>query len=108
MTTHTPGPWLITPNGTVYALDETGSCNRFSVQVQGGFERSRRGADLPTMPAELDANARLIAAAPDLLAACEAFVRYDSDTDDDVHMMLNYAEALRLTKAAIARATGAA
>lgn len=58
----TPGPWLISDNDGrfVYALNAEGF-NRFYLHVHGPH----------TPTAELDAVARLIAAAPDLLAACE-------------------------------------
>jgi hypothetical protein len=57
---------------------------------------------------ELEAAARLIAAAPDLLAACEAFVNYDSSVDHDgIDMMLAYETANLLIRAAIARAGAA-
>lgn len=55
MTKHTPGPWLV-EGRTVYALNDDGY-NRFSALVQ----------DAHTPGDELEANARLIAAAPDLL-----------------------------------------
>ena len=65
-TQHTPGPWTII-TGSVYK------------------ERSSGGGDIPiahmdreigngTVPVERDANARLIAAAPDLLTALEMTV----------------------------------
>ncbi|MHC3750731.1 hypothetical protein ACYKDZ_17825 [Stutzerimonas stutzeri] len=59
MTKHTPGPWLV-EGRTVYALNDDGY-NRFSALVQ----------DAHTPGDELEANARLIAAAPDLLEAAE-------------------------------------
>lgn len=55
----TPGPWLLSGR-TVYALNDEGF-NRFSALVQ----------DAHTPWDELEANARLIAAAPDLLAALD-------------------------------------
>ena len=54
-TKHTPGPWTIRDNQDVMA-DEEG---RLIAQCHAGY-REERGA-----------NARLIAAAPDLLAACQ-------------------------------------
>ena len=72
MTKHTPGPWVTDPRyfGNVYCDDATGSL----VAKCGRFEFVSRPAE------ELAANTRLIAAAPDLLAALEAMVEfYDSD-----------------------------
>ena len=60
---HTPGPWLRNKT-TVYALDETGKCNRFFALFQGGFVRH---PDDRTLHDELIANATLAHAAPDLL-----------------------------------------
>jgi hypothetical protein len=64
-TTHTPGPWLC-DRQTVYALNDEGQ-NRFVAGIQGGFTSIT--PRVRTEAGELDANARLIAAAPDLLAA---------------------------------------
>ena len=58
--THTPGPWR-REGRFVYALGE-GETNVFSANVQGGGS----GSDVATL-AEQEANARLIAAAPELL-----------------------------------------
>ena len=60
---HTPQEWL-RDGTTVYALNVEGT-NRFSAQVQGGWATSGRNR---TEASELEANARLIAAAPELLA----------------------------------------
>jgi hypothetical protein len=59
MSQHTPGPWR-RDGLTTYALNEHG-WNRFSAQVQ----------DPHTPLEELLANARLIAAAPEMLEALE-------------------------------------
>lgn len=56
MSKHTPGPWMV-EGCTVYALNDDGY-NRFSALVQ----------DAHTPVDELEANARLIAAAPELLS----------------------------------------
>lgn len=65
MTRHTPGPWMTADSDPtfVYALGDDGF-NRFCAHVQ----------DAHTSRAELEANARLIAAAPKLLKACEMLV----------------------------------
>lgn len=74
-TNFTPGPWLLM-GLTVYALDETGNCNRFTAKVEGGWSfRSSgtigSGGDR-TAELELEANARLLAAALELYEALEA------------------------------------
>lgn len=56
MSAHTPGPWL-REDTTVYVLDE-GNCNRWWVGVQTSGRCSTE---------EREANACLIAAAPELL-----------------------------------------
>lgn len=74
MATHTPGDWKLTEGNMscmVYALDETEGVNRFSALVQGGYSYHGRTHKDRTTEEELSANARLIAAAPDLLAALE-------------------------------------
>ena len=85
---HTPGPWTIT--------------------VHHGYgERQRYTIDqepiTPRMLLGEDANARLIAAAPDLLAACHAFV--DTFTDNDETTSREY-DAYEAAGAAIAKAEG--
>ena len=59
-------------------------------------------------PVELaKGNARLIAAAPDLLEACMAFVAYDEGGDSyGIAMMVAYNDAITKARAAIARAKG--
>jgi hypothetical protein len=76
---HTPGPWTY-PGGTGNLI---GGPDRLRVADLGGLERS---------PDERQANARLIAAAPDLLAACRGIIRAadspenmkDRDLVDDI------------------------
>jgi hypothetical protein len=75
---HTPGPW-VRIGTTVYALMHDGwkrgfeqFKNRFTVQVQRDRECSEE---------EAEANARLIAAAPDLLEALRPFAELDMRPD---------------------------
>lgn len=72
---HTPGPWLRLPGAGIYALDENNEVNRFSARIDGGYTiytRKQRDAGLnATTIEELEANARLMSAAPDLLEALE-------------------------------------
>jgi hypothetical protein len=82
---------------TVYALNDQGF-NRFSAQVQ----------DAHTSAAELDANARLIAAAPELLEALEDMFngwRYIRETHGDLYGV-GWDLAEWKARAAIAKATG--
>lgn len=64
MSKHTQGDWLVAGGTTVYCLNAHGY-NRFTAQVQRGHTDSK----WPTEPEELEANARLIAAAPEILEA---------------------------------------
>lgn len=95
---HTPGPW-----GEV--SDEFGNCQR-------GIEYpERRDHFLAVVqcgdPDELDANARLIAAAPDLLAALDELLRVTVDDMLADGYELNDAQFAARSKAlaAIAKAT---
>lgn len=67
----TPGPWILGESleAFVYALRTGNDVNRMSLQVQGGYTDTGK-----TTREELDANARLIAAAPDLLSALESLL----------------------------------
>jgi hypothetical protein len=94
---HTPGPWARIGT-TVYALMHDGwkrgveqFKNRFTVQVQRDRECSEE---------EAEANARLIAAAPDLLEALEQAVTSMQDSGYP-----NSHVAVRAARAAIAKAT---
>ena len=94
-TKHTPGPWTLklTENGHPVIEDRVGRkvveqfCN-------GGTSEGSEGRD----------NARLIAAAPDLLAACKTMLssmRLMDDGAEDVQR-----EAEDMMRAAIAKAEG--
>lgn len=66
MAKHTPGPWRVAKTGTpskrIFAGDE------LIATIRHFF----RGADaIGPLPSQATANARLIAAAPDLLEACK-------------------------------------
>jgi len=93
--TSTPGPWVIhhsEPRTFVYALnDATPRYNRMWMHVQGSSA---------TPIDELEANASLIAAAPELLAVAKLLV--DANCDEAV------AFATQRAHAAIAKATGGA
>ena len=98
---HTPGPWELlegrnikTVNGIFflsYGCDEH-SKKPFFFSKENGWS-------------ELEANAKLIAAAPELLQAlvfCLEFLEANDDGEDDV------VERIKAAKAAIAKATGEA
>ena len=93
---HTPGPWTVDPKTlAVYAPDRHGHAAAVRVAECGRTL-------LPA--AEIAANAALVAAAPDLLAALQALVGEadlgEIDNEDNARLLLDWA------RAAIARATG--
>jgi hypothetical protein len=99
MAGHTPGPWHV---------------------AKGGLGREIRADDGPFIASvydstftygERNANARLLAAAPDLLDACQAFVAALDNTKFDVFIgspaeLLRLADARRAALAAIAKTAG--
>jgi hypothetical protein len=100
---HTPGPWFVGPS-----LEPDGNCLAAPVMGLDAFVAHVLFDD--EGDSEATANARLIAAAPDMLEALEAWHLYDSRDDSGpnagVQMMLDYDRALTLTRAAIAKARG--
>lgn len=102
---HTPGPWEVHTNiGRKSEMGVIADAAPFVICVISNAKQ---------WPIEADANARLIAAAPELLAACEALERWSRDRDGGA-----YLEGLKWTKdiqdavcdarAAIAKAKGGA
>jgi hypothetical protein len=95
----TPGPWSIHPVASTAVVGSTG----FVVAACGGHSSNAR--DPEELHSELQANARLIAAAPDLLEAARAAMLVlagEHDTDS----ARQHAESL--ARAAIAKAAGSA
>ena len=73
--------------------------------LQESFDAMRALMDERTR--ERDANARLIAAAPELLAACRAMVSWnDFAADEDSDLESLYEEAIRRARTAITKAEG--
>ena len=91
MTKHTPGPWNVTK---LYVRKQDGG---LGASINDLWQKQK------TPKAEMDANARLIAAAPDLLAALEELLwsasRTSLETDGD------YSNAFTAARAAIDKAT---
>ena len=82
MTTHTPGPWRRVDYEIVGPRDEP-------------LLQAKPASFLCGSIFEVEANLTLATAAPDLLAACEAFLAYHEGA---------YADAERAMRAAIAKA----
>jgi len=111
MTEHTKGPWIAGKFSSVVGWPVVGSGGRLICDM--AFPRHLAGDEAPKVvafKAEVAANARLIAAAPDLLEAlqtvdrqvfCDCFEGTNSPTE---HQPGCFVPILR---AAIAKATGA-
>lgn len=103
-TKHTPGPWSFEECGadpSVYKLmSEDGGVIGFPVRGTGGKSQRK----------EFEANARLIAAAPDLLEALDYLLAQTVDQDLEYGIALTEGEleAREKALAAIANATGSA
>lgn len=98
MSGHTPGPWVY-DSGSFYAavqLNDCGTTNEPPIIDMGAGR-----------PEDSEANARLIAAAPDLLAALQMVRDADNDCRDDGLPCIP-ALARGAIDGAIAKATGAA
>lgn len=93
MSAHTPGPWVIKPAAStkVYLIDSPKG-NAIGEIV---YADTRNPAD-----------ARLVAAAPELLAALEAIVKSLADQDDEG--LIEHAQQMIDARAAIAKARGEA
>lgn len=102
MSKHTPGPWWHDDDGFVRA--DVGTSGDFVYSAPVADPHATKDID----PDEREANAHLIAAAPDLLAACEAVLpiiesldsaKEEGDDDEPLAAQL---------RAAIAKAKGKA
>ena len=96
---HTPGPWEFGPSHS-----STGLAGQLVVRPAGEFPHGEWVADVGSMYDDhREANARLIAAAPDLLAALQKVVNHaDAGTAAILDRLVEEA------RAAIAKATGGA
>jgi hypothetical protein len=103
---HTPGPWQFQANSTDTALLIEGDV---LVASMSWHSSSRQRHPLRS---ESQANARLIAAAPELLAALQALHRMCRDCDLETQAQRpteqQYNDAMDAAEAAIAKAAGAA
>lgn len=96
---HTPGPWFVFGNGHCVG----GPCDRPPTNTGGIAMCSMQ----VRTPAEIAANARLIAAAPDLLGVCRAFVEDREDCGVDLNDPDDpLARIFRLAELAIRKAEG--
>ena len=92
MSAHTPAPWTAERDPCHFDTLSSVRAGKNTLRVEiGGYAR----------PPEQEANTRLIAAAPDLLAALQLWVVFDKTGRGE------YDNAIKATYAAIAKATGA-
>jgi hypothetical protein len=102
-TKHTPGPWE--------TKEEDSHCWKVYSEEWGGLATLHAAYGVKAQQERLEPDARLIAAAPEMLAACQAALAYfdacvgecGAETDDEIESP----EAKQL-RAAIAKATGGA
>ena len=101
MKTHTPGPWEYRPSKTGHCAVWPCGCSERVADVYAPLD------DRFAAPAQC--NARLIAAAPDLLEACKAArdtldrLMGDTDLDDDTSLEMR---TFKMLNVAIAKAEG--
>lgn len=101
MSTHTPGPWVVAPGSK--GDPDLDDCD-FMVEEATGRQEVVATIVGPIGTGSTDANARLIAAAPELLDALRAFCGdYESTpTTSDTSLKAAYLHALKV----IAKAEG--
>ena len=102
-TQHTPGPWSICGQdySQIISLPDIDAGKRLQYIARLLFHEPGKSDDKPYTDEQIG-NARLIAAAPDLLAALQGMMAA-SYRDDPI----TYVTARNLATAAISRATGA-
>lgn len=97
MSKHTPGPWRVTEGRRI------DSGRGYSTAIADVWAHGEGADDAPST-GEAEANARLLAAAPDLLEACKEAVAVANMSDED-KPTLDDIDWARL-RAAIAKAEG--
>lgn len=103
---HTLGPWWVRHKDHGRRVEFWIACDGGSLPLEG-FRNATMGASV----AEAEANARLIAAAPDLLAACEAALPWVitatvGNPELNPQTVRNQADVIARLQAAIARTEG--
>jgi hypothetical protein len=101
----TPGPWRVSDNNHNILSDSAGDRPVLVGTAFHDLNKLSRGIDSDWEHDECHANARLIAAAPELLDACKALVEwYDSDGEFRASDQDRWACIYNQMKAAIAKA----
>ena len=107
MSRHTPGPWTYDSEFASYGYDIRVDVENFEDRVWVATAMSDHDNE-PRFPlsGNVEANARLIAAAPELLAACEALLEEHDQTYDGGPIGLEYLAAIEAAQRAVRKATG--
>ena len=110
---HTSGPWAITDRPDPDRAEPEFFNIESGTENDDGWIVARVWADAPELSLRADANARLIAAAPDLLAVTQWIVAFMDEHPDWTEQFfteggkgLSEVEWLDAARAAIAKATG--
>ena len=101
---HTPGPWRVSPSGRLVCTDEGTHVNICTIEDNGNDA-------LAPLPNEVAPNARLIAAAPELLATLDKLHALAGENGvplDFVKLAEFQNTVFRLAAQAIAKAKGQA
>ena len=106
--THTPGPWVADGNGVILGGEYAGTsiCETYKAHWLASFGRNGKEA-YAALVRDAEANAQLIAAAPELLEACRERLLCDEMYEQGTsewHQSVDCADAMM--HAAIAKATG--
>jgi hypothetical protein len=108
MSKHTPGPWFAVKNTRYWDIVLKNEPHQVGLASVIVTPRSDRYQDDDI---EIEANARLIAAAPDLLAALENTLQFAEACHrmtEDKYMRIAIGNDIMKARAAIAKATGGA
>ncbi len=96
MSNHTPGPWVVFDKGNNYGIDSSSVVQ--SVVVHGYDDTSATRGILGRTHDEMVANARLIAAAPDMLGMLQHYIANVAGADDQTHLLFEKQVADLLAK----------
>jgi hypothetical protein len=100
---HTPGPWEVCSDGAGWYIEAMPEREHSLAHISSPEWQESPDTSID----EAEANARLIASAPELLEACKMIVEYDEDVEESGGEFLRlYIKALNAARAAIAKATG--
>ena len=103
MNKHTPGPWKAYKNGNVVIIG--GGCVATAHKCCAGRASVIPGVPMDVHEEEVEANAKLISAAPELLECLNAFIINQSNLDDP-HFAGVKERLIEMSKSAIAKAKG--